>query len=190
VEEAEREEALAQVEPNALDRVEFGRVGREDDKGDVRGHDEVAAQVPAGAVDDHDEMRVRRAGSGDLIEEDLHRRGVDGWQHQRDILACRRTDRGEDVGPKIAELLHARRTLAAPPPAVADPALVADPCLIGKPKLDPFARMLRRDGGYLVSKPPFLKASCASGSFFGWKGRAFWREKPSLLSTRLMLDGW
>jgi hypothetical protein len=47
-----------------------------------------------------------------------------------------------------------------------------------------------RGGGYLLGKPRLLKASCASGSFLGWNGRAFWREKPRLRSTRLMLDGW
>jgi cysteine desulfurase len=99
-------------------------------------------------------------------------------------------DRGENVGPEVAELLHARRALAAAPPAVADPVLVADPGLVGKPQLDPLVGMARRDGGYLFGKPPFLKAACASGSFFGWKGRAFWRENPSRRSTRVMLDGW
>ncbi len=125
-----------------------------------------------------------------MVEEDLHRGGIHGRQNQRNVLARRRADRGEDVGPEVAELLHARRALATAPPAVADPALVADPGLVGEPQLDPLVGMLRRDGGYLVGKPPFLNAACASGSVFGWKGRAFWREKPSLLSTRLMLDGW
>lgn len=135
-------------------------------------------------------MRIRRPRCGDLIKEDLHGGGVDRRQNQRDVLAGGRADRGEDVGPEVAELLDARRALAAAPPAVADPALVADPGLVGEPQLDPLVGMLRGDGGYLVGKPPFLKAACASGSFFGWKGRAFWREKPSLRSTRLMLDGW
>jgi hypothetical protein len=72
---------------------------------------------------------------------------------------------------------------------VADPALVADPGLVGEPQLDPLVGMLRGDGGYPFGKPPFLKASCASASRLGWKGRAFWREKPSRRSTRVMLDG-
>jgi hypothetical protein len=167
VEEAERKKTLAQVEPDPLDGIELGAVWRQHDKGYAGRHDKVVAHVPAGAVDDHDEMRVRRAGSGDLMKEDLHRCGVDGRQHQRDVLACRRTDRREDVGPEVAELLHARRALAASPPAMADPALVSDARLIGEPKLDPFAWMLRCDGRYLVSKAPFLKASCASTSRFG-----------------------
>lgn len=188
--EAQREEALAQVEPDALDGVELGAVGRQDDKADGGRHDEGAAHVPAGAVEDHDEMHVRRPGGRNVVEKDLHRSGVDGRQHQRDVLAGGRTDRGEDIGPEVAELLDARRTLAAAPPAMADPALVADPRLVGEPQLDPLAGVKRRDRGYLLGEPPFLKAACASASRFGWWGRAFWREKPSRLSTRVMLDGW
>lgn len=190
MEKPQREEALAQVEPDAFNRVELGAVGRQDDEGDARRHDEVTAHVPAGTVEHQDEMRVRRPGGRDMIEEDLHRGGVHGRQHQRDVVAGGGPDRGEDVGPEVAELLDARRALAAAPPAVADPALVADPRLVGKPQLDPLVGMLRRNGGYLFGKPPFLKAACASASRWGWKGRAFWREKPSLLSTRVMLDGW
>ena len=69
--EAQREEALAQVEPDPLDRVELGAVGRQDDEGDAGRHDEVAARMPAGAVEHHDEMRVRRPGGGDMVEEEL-----------------------------------------------------------------------------------------------------------------------
>jgi hypothetical protein len=56
---------------------------------------------------------------------------------------------------EVADLLHARRALAAAPPAVADPALVADPGLVGEPQLDPLARMLCCGGGYLLGKPSF-----------------------------------
>ena len=90
---------------------------------------------------------------------DLHRGGVHGRQHQRDVLPCGGADRGEDVGPEVAELLHAR-PLATAPPAVADPALVADPSLVGEPQLDPLVDDAPR-GGYLVGEPPFLKAACA-----------------------------
>jgi hypothetical protein len=100
-------------------------------------------------------MRVCGPCCTDMIEEDLHRGGVDAWQHQRGVLARGRPDRGEDVGPEVADLLHARRALAAAPPAVADPALVADPGLVGEPQLDPLARMLCCGGGYLLGKPSF-----------------------------------
>ena len=86
--------------------------------------------------------------------------------------------------------LDAGRALAPPPPAVADPTLVADPRLVLEPQLDPPVGMAGGDLGYACSKPPFLKASCASRSRFGWCGRAFCREKSNRLSTRVMLEGW
>ena len=89
-------------------------------------------------------------------------------QDEGDVLAGGGADRGEDVGPLVAELLDAGRPLAAPPPAMADPALVADPRLVLEPQLDPLAGMGGGDLGYACSKPPFLKASCASTSRFGW----------------------
>jgi hypothetical protein len=73
---------------------------------------------------------------------------------------------------------------------MADPTLVADPRLVLEPQLDPLVGTAGGDFGYPIGKPPFLKASCASASRFGWQGRAVWREKSSRLSTRVMLEGW
>ena len=135
-------------------------------------------------------MRVGRAGRRDVVEEDLHRLGVRGGQDQGDVLARGGADRGEDVGPPVAELSRARGALSAPPPAVADPAPVADPGLVFEPQLDPLVGMLSGRFGYPLGEPPFLKRSCASRSRLGWAGRAFWREKPIRRSTRVMLEGW
>ena len=103
-----------------------------------------------------------------MVEEDLHRGGVHGRQDQRHVFARGGANRREDVGPLVAELLEPGRALAPPPPAVTDPTLVADPGLVGEPQLDPLVGMLRRDDGYLLGKPPFLKRSCASASRLGW----------------------
>jgi hypothetical protein len=187
--EAQREEPLAKVQPDALDGIELGAVGGQEDQCDVGWDAELAADVPAGAVEHHDEVNVRRAGCRNVIEEHLHGAGIDGRQNERDVLARCRPDRGEDVGPLIADLLQARRPLAAPPPAVADPPLVADPRLILEPQLDPLAGMARSGLGYAGGEPPFLKASWASGSRWGWQGRAFWRDIARRLSTRVMLEG-
>lgn len=113
-------------------------------------------------------MCLGRTRCREVIEEDLHGPGIDGRQDQRDVFARGGTDRREDVGPLVAELLEARRPLAAPPPAVADPTLVADPRLVLEPQLDPLVRMARGGRGYCLGKPPFLKRSCASASRLGW----------------------
>ena len=100
----------------------------------VGGTARVAADVPARAVEHQDEVGVGRSGSGEVVEEDLHRGDVDRGQHEGDVLAGGGADRGEDVGPLVAELPDAGRALSAPPPAVADPALVADPRLVFEPQ--------------------------------------------------------
>ena len=146
----------------------------------------------------HHHMSIGRARRGDMIEEDLHRFGVDGGKDQRDVLARGGADRGEDGGPRVAELPGAGRALAPPPPAVADPALVADPRLVPgsspgqalEPQLDPLARVARGGFGYPVGKAPFLKRSCASASRRGWWAAPVSREKPSRPSTSVMLEGW
>jgi hypothetical protein len=72
----------------------------------------------------------------------------------------------------IAELPHAGQPHAASPPAVADPTLVADPCLVLEPELDPLSGW-EAAISTMRAASPFLKASCASASRFGWSGRAF-----------------
>lgn len=89
--------------------------------------------MPAGAVERQNEVDIGRSGRGELIEEDLHRLGIDGGKHQRDILAGRGADCGEYVGPFVAELPETWRALATLPPAMAQPALVADASLVFEP---------------------------------------------------------
>jgi hypothetical protein len=78
-----------------------------------------------------------------VVEEELHGGGIHRRQDERDVLARCRPDRGEYVGPVVADLLQAGRPLAAPPPAMADPALVADPRLVLEPELDPLVGVTR-----------------------------------------------
>lgn len=102
-----------------------------------------------------------------MVEEDLHGGGVGRGQDKGDVLAGGGPDCREDVGPLVAELLEAQWALAPSPPAVADPALVADPRLVLEPQLDPLVGMTLGDRSYLLGKPPFLKAVCASASRIG-----------------------
>src|SRR3954464_9219119 len=52
LEPAVREEAFAQVEPDALDRVQLGAVRRQRNRSDVGGDDEVLGAMPSGLVHD------------------------------------------------------------------------------------------------------------------------------------------
>lgn len=65
VEDPVAEVALAQVEPDAPDRVQPGRAGRQRDECDVPWHLEVVRVVPAGAIENEGGMPVLRPGGGE-----------------------------------------------------------------------------------------------------------------------------
>ena len=50
LENAVRERIVSEMQPEPLDRVEFGRVGRQEDEAEVSGHDEIAGRMPARLV--------------------------------------------------------------------------------------------------------------------------------------------
>ena len=142
--------------------------------------------MPAGAVEDRDEARVRRAGDEDANERDPHRGGVRGrrrgvasrpaagrggsrWRTSLRPPSVRGRWHGPRGGPSAARPAGARPTA---PPAVADPAPAADPGPVGEPRLDAPVGILRRDGGHPFGEPPFSAAAPACGSFLGRKGRA------------------
>lgn len=190
VEDAEGEVALAQVEPDALDRIELGTVRGQPDEGEVRGQGAGGQVVPAGAVEDDDGVDAVGQGLGEGVEEQARRPCGDLRQHEGEILAGQGSHRTEDVGPLVAAVAQARRSLAAAPPAMTDAALVADARLVLEPQLQALPGMGVGDGVQGGAKPPFWKRRCASPSLCGCTGRAFWREKPSLCSTRVRLEGW
>jgi hypothetical protein len=53
-----RQPVLAQILPDVLDRVQFGRTGRQEDRGDIVGHVELARGVPSGSVEQQDANRI------------------------------------------------------------------------------------------------------------------------------------
>ncbi len=78
----------------------------------------------------------------------------------------------------MAVVANRRRTGATRRPQIGQRALLADARLILEPDLNRLASRLRRqDLGY-VGGEVFLKASCASASFFGWYGRGCNRVSP------------
>jgi|GEM_PF-2126204 len=79
---AMREDAFFEMGPEALDRVELGREGRETDRFRVFEQDEVAGVVPTGPVDQQQRTGVRRHLAAELVEEGPHRRGPDDRRHE------------------------------------------------------------------------------------------------------------
>ncbi len=189
VEQAVGEVALAQVEPDALDRVELGTVGRQRRQGDVVRHLERPLVVPSGAVEGDDGVGVPGQDLGELPEEDVHGPGRDLGQDEGEVLARGRAHGGEDVGPVVALVAAPRRARALGPPAVADPALVADAGFVLEPELQALVRMRRGGGRQCVAQPLFLNAARAPGSPLGCDGRAFCQDRPRRRSTFHRLPG-
>ena len=50
LENAVREAIVSEMQPEPLDRVEFGRIGRQEDQAKVFRYDEIAAHMPARLV--------------------------------------------------------------------------------------------------------------------------------------------
>ena len=110
-------------------------------------------------------------GDRDLGEVGIHRGGVDVRQHQAGGDAAGGADRAEDVGPFVAGVARRARPRAALRPDAGQRALLADARLVLEPDLERLAPGVlgerRRDRFGEV----FLKASWASGSALGWRGR-------------------
>ena len=124
------EEALLEVEPHALDRVELGRVGRQRLQRDVVGYAQIARAVPAGAIEHHDHVVVFADGGGEAVEELLHRLGVGVRHDEGEAVVGAGLDCREDVGEGEALVAQPRRALTAPPPDVDRAPLLADARLV------------------------------------------------------------
>ena len=130
------EEALFEVVPHPLDRVELGRVGRQRHERDACRHPQRTRTMPSGLVEDQDDVLVLADRCGELIEELLHRLGVGVRQHEREGVVGSWLDGCEDVGEREALVAEPRRTLASPPPDVARAPLLPDAGLVLEEEAD------------------------------------------------------
>lgn len=171
IEDADREPVGSQVLPDVLDRVQFRAIGRERDEGDVVGNDQRVSAVPAGSVEHQHGLGAQRNGSGYLGKMGVHRGGVGEGHDEARRRAALRADRTKYVGPLVAGVARRPRPGSAFCPDAGERALLADARLVLEPDFQRLAtRGLWDRGSYCVGKV-FLKASCACGSVFGWRGR-------------------
>ena len=139
VENADGEPVGAEELPDVLDGVQFGSVGRQLEEGDVRRHDQLAAAVPACAVEHKHRVRAGRHGAGDLSEMGVHRLGVGKGQHEAGRRAAGRADGTEDVGPLVSGVARRARPRAALRPDTGEGAPLADARLVLEPDLERLA---------------------------------------------------
>ena len=139
-----REEALLEVKPHALDRVELGRIGWQRHWGDGVRHAQTTCAVPTGLIENHDDMLVLPDRGSEAVEELLHCLGVGVRHNEGEAVVSAGFDRREDVGERKALVAQPWRALTAPPPDVARPSLLADARLVLEKQADTlvFMRML------------------------------------------------
>ncbi len=190
VEDAVGEIGLSQVLPDVLDRIEFRRARGQQDRRDVVGYLELAGDVPAGTIHQHDGVRAGRDGSGDFVEMGLHGVGVGVRHHERRAGSPGRADGAEQVGVFVALILRLARPASGPRPLPHQAVLLAQAHFVLPPQLDGHFQgnvlYRRRQGAWEV----FLKSSSTSVSCAGWRGRALMWENPRPLSNRDTERSW
>ncbi len=158
------DDRLVEVDPERLDRLELGGVGRQVNEADPRGYGETRRAVPAGVVE-HEEDDAVRSGAclpGEECEDVLEVLLGDAGGEIPEALAGGGRDEGGDVEPFEAVVSDRDGPLAARRPDAAQDRLQTDAVLVGGEGLDYCARMaLRLLGGGLGEL--FLNSACASG---------------------------
>lgn len=140
-EQLQAQKSLSQIQPDPFDRIEFRAIGRQSGQGDVVGDDEFLGAVPAGLIQDHDDVDIVGHGLGEAFEKNRHGRGVGLGQDQTEGVAGFGRHGAEDVGRGKAPITQACGALAFGPPAMTKAAFLADPRFILKVEADRLAGM-------------------------------------------------
>jgi hypothetical protein len=147
--------------------------------------------VPAGTVEDQQGDGTDADALADFGQMFVHGLDADCRHDQRGAGAARRADGAEQVSPGKPPIAPDARTRAALGPDAGQRALLANAGFILKPDFDRPAGKLRWDCGARQPGEVFLKASCASRSLCGCRGRtdmllkfSFFSSLPTLRSCR------
>ena len=166
VEQPVREELFFQEQPDPFHGVEFRRAGRQGFEGYAGRDAQRFCLVPAGLIENQEDMLVRANRFGNLVEIDLHGVGRDLGQDEREGVIRARLNGAVDIGEGIALIASPRRPLAPREPAVTDAPLLANAGFILEKETDFLVRMGFANLFQALGEPP-LKASCAASSFSG-----------------------
>ena len=149
-----REEALLEIKPDALDRVQFGRVGGQRNERDVGWNRKRVRAMPARLIKYHHGMLILSKRLGKAVEEGLHRRRIGIGHHQRESVVRAWLHGCEDVGEGEAPIAEPRRTLPALPPDMTNATLLTDARLVLEEQAKAFAFMMSTDG-FQQRRSPF-----------------------------------
>lgn len=162
------EEALAQVEPDALDGIhqapsrfliamgtQLGAAGGQRQQRDSVRHHELRREVPAGLIKEQDGVHAGRQLLGEGRQEHDHGLCRGTWQGQGEGLVSAGPAGGEQIEAVVALVRGPRRADASFVPVMTNPAFLPDPGLVLTPELDHGLRMERGDRGQLRAKSIF-----------------------------------
>jgi hypothetical protein len=161
-EDSVREPVVTHELPDVFDGVQFGRLRRQGQDGDVFGHLQFRRRMPTGLIENENGMRVRIDGGTDRRQMGVHRLGIAPGQDKTDAFALLRTDRPKDIGRLGALIAWCAWPCSAFGPAPRQLVLLADPRLVLKPDFDRYARMEARADRRQLGGEVFLNASTAN----------------------------
>jgi hypothetical protein len=133
--------------PQVLSRLQFGRVGGQEEQVHVVGDAQLDAGVPAGTVE-HEHNLLGGAGAdgtGEGREFDREQCNGDRGRQVEDSAARGGMDEADEVAPGEAVADQRERALANGRPDAPQQRFEADPVLIDGPQLDPRVRKGGRD---------------------------------------------
>lgn len=160
----------SQVMPEILDGVEFRRVWRQRDQGDVGWDLESLGGMVAGLVPNQDGVNVGSQFVGELLKEVIDDGGVQMWRQQSDALTSVGANRSQYIKIVVLRLSHRPWPRALFGPHAGQRSLLTEARFILEPDFDSLVGMGRSDGLHLLDDF-FLKALWASGSLFRCLGR-------------------
>jgi hypothetical protein len=166
------DEGRIRQRPAMLGGLQLGRVRRQEVQMDVFRDAEPQARVPAGAVQDEDDLLLGAGAHccGEAGQLDLEKGNGDGRRQVEECAAGRGMDETDEVAPDEAMTHAGDRSTADRRPDAPQQGFEANAMLVGRPQLDGGVGEGRRD---LPQERPdvFLKAACCSSSARAWRGR-------------------
>ena len=167
LEDAVRQPIVAHELPNVFDGVQFGRLWRQRQDGDVFRHVQFRARVPSGLIGEDDGVSARIDGGADSRQMGVHRLGIAPGQDETDGFALLGTNRAKDIGRLGALIARCAGTRSALGPAARQLVFLADPRLVLEPDFERCAGNEARADRRQLGGEVFLKASTAN-SFCAW----------------------
>lgn len=119
--------------PETFSRLDFRRRGRQKHEFHTFGNLQLAGDMPAGLIEDEDDVLAGCDLPGKGRQDRAESRGVDGVGNEPDHRSRRRSDEAVKIKPRVAVMALGNRAAAARCPDPAQDRLQADPVFVKRP---------------------------------------------------------